>query len=171
MLSSALRFGPFPALAALSLALAATGAAAGPLDGKRYIIELTPYASTSGYDEFLVEPLAEALNKSGLRPMSGPGADVVVNVIPQSDVGQWMGEGEAREWIYTVDITVGISPESYVLPLDGTPVFGVQARLLTPDSDRLDELHCLTRLATRTAVANYGKTGILRTDGSSCLRK
>lgn len=146
-------------------------AQAGPLEGKTYIIELSSTQYSSGYGEFLVPPLVEALDKAGLKPMGGPGADVVVNILPESDVGQWMGTGDAKEWIYTVDIMVGISPESYVIPYEGTPVLGVKARLLTPNSDRLDELECLTRLATRTAVANYGKTGILRTDGSSCLRK
>lgn len=153
------------------LPASAAPAGAGPLDGKRYIIELSTPQTSSGYAEFLVPPLADALDAAGLKPMGGPGADVVVNILTEADVGQWMGTGDAREWIYTVDIMVGISPESYVIPYEGTPVLGVKARLLTPNSDRLDELECLTRLATRTVVANYGKTGILRTDGSSCLRK
>lgn len=144
---------------------------AGPLDGKTYILELTSNQNTSGYGEYLVPALAGALDRAGLRPGTGPGADVVVNIMPQSDVGQWVGTGAAREWLYTVDITVGISPESYVIPYEGTPVFGVRARLMTPNSDRTDELDCLTRLAVRTAVANYGKTGVLTTDGQSCLRK
>lgn len=148
-----------------------TPATAGPLDGKTYIIELSSPQFSSGYGEILVPPLADALDAAGLRQKGGPGADVVVNIVTEADVGQWMGTGDAREWIYTVDIMVGISPESYIIPYEGTPVLGVKARLLTPNSDRLDELECLTRLATRTVVANYGKTGILRTDGSSCLRK
>jgi hypothetical protein len=159
------------AVSVVMLSALATSALAGPLDGKSYIIELSSTQYSSGYGEFLVPPLAAALDASGMRPKNGPGADVVVNIITESDVGQWIGQGDAREWIYTVDITVGISPESYMIPLDGTPVFGVRARLLTPNSDRTDELECLTRLATRTAVANFGKTGVLKTDGSSCLRK
>jgi len=149
----------------------ATGALAGPLDGKSYILELSSTQFTSGYGEYLIPSLASALDRAGLRPHNGPGADVVVNIITASDVGQWLGEGDAKEWIYTVDITVGISPETYMIPLDGTPVLGVRARLRTPNADRTDELDCLTRLAARTAVANYGKTGTLQTDGSSCLRK
>lgn len=163
-----------PALRALALAALpafAGGALAAPLEGKTYIIELSTTANSSGYAEFLVPSLAAALDASGLRSKGGPGADLVVNIITVADMGQWLGQGDAREWVYTVDITIGISPESYSLPQDGTPVFGIRARLLTPDSDRMDELDCLTRLATRTAVANHGKTGVLETDGSSCLRR
>jgi hypothetical protein len=158
-------------LAAVLLPTLATGALAGPLDGKSYIIELSSTQYSSGYGEFLVPSLAAALDASGMKSKKGPGADVVVNIITESDVGKWVGQGDAREWLYTVDITVGISPESYMIPLDGTPVFGIRARLMTPNSDRTDELDCLTRLATRTAVANYGKKGVLQTDGSACLRK
>lgn len=158
------------------LAIAATcglaaPAQAGPLDGKTYIIEISSSQSSSGYAEYLLPPLLAELARSKMRPAKGPGADVVVNIVTESDVGQWMGSGEDRAWIYTVQITIGISPESYVIPLDGTPVFGIRARLLTPNPDREDELNCLTRLAARTAIRNYQPEGIFTTDGSSCLRR
>jgi hypothetical protein len=154
------------------LAAALTGpAAAGPLDGKRYIIELTHSQHSSGYGEFLVGPLDRALRRAGLRPANGPGADVVVNAVPTSDTGRWTGTGAARAWTYRIQITVGISPEDYVLPPDGTPLFGVRATLDTPNPDRPDELACLVTLAARTAVANWRPRGLLRTDGQSCLRR
>lgn len=158
-----------PALFALLACPAA--ALAGPLDGKSYIIELSSSQYTSGYGEYLVPPLARVLAKSGMRAKNGPGADVVVNIVPESDVGQWVGSGEARQWLYTVQITVGISPESYVIPYEGTPAFGVTARLMTPNSDREDELACLVKLAARTALAHYRPTGAVQTDGSACLRR
>lgn len=148
----------------------ASGAMAGPLDGKSYIIELSSSQYSSGYGEYLVPPLAAVLATSGMRAAKGPGADVVVNIVTQSDVGQWIGQGEAREWLHTVQITVGISPEAYVIPFEGTPAYGVRARLLTPNPDREDELECLIKLAARTALANYRPTGLLVADGQGCLR-
>lgn len=158
------------ALAAIALILAAP-ALAGPLDGKSYIVEISSSQSSSGYAEYLLPPLLAELARSRMRPAKGPGADVVVNIVTESDVGQWVGSGDARQWLYTVQITVGISPESYVIPQEGTPVFGIRARLMTPNSDREDELNCLTRLAARTAIRNYQPEGIFTTDGSSCLRR
>lgn len=157
-------------IATLAAALAGP-AAAGPLDGKRYIIELTSSQRSSGYDEFLVVPLDRALRRAGLRPANGPGADVVVNAVPTSDTGRWAGTGAARAWIYRLEVTVGISPEAHVLPPDGTPLFGVRATLNTPNPDRPDELACLVGLAALTAVANWRPRGLLRTDGQSCLRR
>lgn len=160
------------ALPALLAALPfAAPAIAGPLDGARYIIELSSSQYDSGLGEYLVPPLAKALNRAGMRTMNGPGADVVVNVVTGSDVGRWVGSGDDRAWLYEVAVTVGISPESYVIPFEGTPAFGVTARLTTPNPDREDELACLIGLAARTAIANYAATGHLSTDGSSCLRR
>lgn len=158
-------------IAAALAALCAPGAEAGPLDGKSYIIELSSSQYASGYGDYLVPPLARAMAASGLRARKGPGADVVVNVVVNSDIGAWRDFRGQREWIYEVAVTVGLSPESYVIPFDGTPVFGVTALLETPNADREDELDCLITLAARTALANYRAEGHLRTDGSSCLRQ
>ena len=87
-----------------------------------------------------------------MRARNGPGADIVVNIQTESDVGQWLGKGTNRVWTYTLSITVGLSPETYVIPFDGTPAFGVTARLKTPNPDREDELACLITLAARTAL-------------------
>lgn len=160
-----------PAAAALATLLSALPAAAGPLDGKSYMIELSSSQDASGYGAYLLPPLARALAKSRLTPARTPPADVIVNIVTGSDVGRWVGAGAAREWLYTVSVTVGISPEPYVIPPDGTPAFGVRADLLTPNPDREDELDCLIGLATRTAVANYRPRGIFTTDGSACLRR
>lgn len=152
------------------LCLVAAQAHAGPLDGKSYIIELSSSQYGSGYGNYLLPPLAKVMARSGLRAQNGPGADIVVNIQTDSDVGQWLGKGTNRVWTYTLSITVGLSPETYVIPYEGTPAFGVTARLKTPNPDREDELACLITLAARTALANYKPTGHFVTDGSSCLR-
>ncbi len=157
-------------LAAALLALATTQAHAGPLDGKSYIIELSSTQYGSGYGNYLLPPLAKVMAHSGMRAQNGPGADIVANIQTESDVGQWLGSGADRVWTYTLSITVGLSPESYPIPFEGTPAFGVTARLKTPNPDRDDELACLITLAARTALANYRPEGRLFTDGASCLR-
>jgi len=155
---------------AAAFACTASVTVADPLDGKSYIIELSSSQFVSGYGDYLVPPLASALNSAHMHTANGPDADVVVNILTDTDVGQWMGEGTDRAWIYTFQITVGISPGDYIVPEDGTPAYGVRARLLTPNPDREDELECLIKLATRTAIANYGSAGVFLTDGVSCLR-
>ena len=168
-------------ICAFALLLPAAMAGAGPLDGKSYIIELSSSQSSSGYGDYLLPPLASVLASvlagSGMVAKNGPGpgagadVDVVVNIVTHSDVGQWLLQGEDRQWICTFDVTVGISPESCMIPFGGTPVFGVRARLLTPNSDREDELVCLIKQAARTALTAYRPEGIFQTDGSDCLRK
>jgi hypothetical protein len=148
-----------------------TAQAGSPLDGKTYIIEMSSSQSTSGYAHYLVPPLARAIARAGLKAKGGPGADIVFNLVTHSDVGQWMNTSQGREWLYTVTITTGISPESYVIPFEGTPQFGVAASLVTPNPDREDELACLIDLATREAIARYRPTGIIEISGQSCLRK
>lgn len=150
--------------------LFAAPAGAETLKGKSYIIELSSSQHASGYGDYLVPPLAAALKTSGMRARKGPGADLVVNIVTDSDTGRWVGSGADRVWPYTVSITVGLSPGSYVIPADGTPAFGVRAVLETPNPDREDELDCLIRLASRTALRNHGAKGVLTTDGSACLR-
>ncbi len=158
-------------LAAL-LSLLASPALAGPLDGKSYIIEMSSSQMASGYVDYLLPPLLQVMQTSGLRAQNGPGADVVVNVVTGSDVGRWVDQGGEKVWLYTVSVTVGLSPEAFVIPYEGTPAFGVRADLVTPNPDREDELACLIRLAARTALANYREgAGVLGTDGSACLRR
>lgn len=162
----------FPS-AAISVALGlycGTAQAGSPLDGKTYIIEMSSSQSASGYAHYLVPPLARAIARAGLKPKGGPGADVVFNLVTNSDVGQWMDTPKGREWLYTVTITTGISAESYVIPFEGTPQFGVAASLVTPNPDREDELACLIDLATREAIARYRPQGIIQISGQSCLR-
>lgn len=149
---------PFPALAA-------------PLNGKSYIIELSSSQYASGYGTYLLPPLTRALRHSGMTDKRGPGADVVVNIRTDSDVGRWVGMAENRVWTYTISATVGISPEAYAIPYEGTPAFGIRAVLETPNPDRPDEMDCLIALAARTAIANYRPTGVFDTDGSACLRR
>ncbi len=151
--------------------LLATPAAADPLAGKSYIIQMSSTQYSSGYGEYLMPPLIKVLQQSGMAAKAGPGADVVVNVETESDVGRWVGTGAAKVWIYTISATVGISPEAYDIPYEGTPAFGVKAVLETENPDRQDEMDCLITLAARTALANYRPTGILQTDGASCGRK
>jgi hypothetical protein len=152
-------------------ALPAAAGARSPLDGKTYIIEMSSSQGASGYADYLVPPLARAIAAAGLKPKGGPGADVVFNLVTASDVGKWVETKAGRQWLYTVTITVGISAESYVIPFEGTPQFGVAARLVTPDSDREDELRCLIGLATREAIARYRPHGLVQISGQSCLRR
>jgi hypothetical protein len=154
--------------AALIALLFAAQAHADPLDGKSYIIELSSTQYSSGYGEYLLPPLMEVMTASKLTPKNGPGADVVVNVVTDSDVGRWVDQGGQKVWVYRVTAMVGISPEAYPIPLEGTPAFGVTALLETPRSDDWQEWSCLIRLAARTALANYHAMGMLRTDGSGC---
>ncbi len=156
---------------ALALALLATQAAADPLAGKSYIIQLSSTQYSSGYGEYLLPPLAKVMQHSGLKAKNGPGADLVVNVEPASDVGRWVGKDANRVWLYTISATVGISPEAYEIPYEGTPAFGITATLQTPNPDRQDEMDCLITLAARTALKNYRPTGVFKTDGSACARK
>ncbi|MDJ0629641.1 MAG: hypothetical protein QNJ44_15395 [Rhodobacter sp.] len=150
---------------------AACGAMAGPLDGKSYIIELTSSQFASGYGEYLVPPLYEVLSETQMVSVTGPEADIVVNIVPDRDDGRWVGDGASRAWLYTVSITIGISPGTYRIPDDGTPVFGVRAVLETPNPDREDELSCLIKLATRATVESYQPKGLFEADGSGCLRE
>lgn len=155
----------------LALILLTTPAAADPLTGKSYIIELSSTQYSSGYGNYLVPPLAAVMAKSGLTAKNGPGADVVVNIVTNSDVGRWVGTGANKVWLYTISATIGISPEAYAIPYEGTPAFGITAALETPNPDRQDEMDCLITLAARTALKNYRPTGIFPVDGSSCKRR
>lgn len=141
-----------------------------PLAGKSYIVEMSSSQSASGYGAYLLPPLMQVMSTSGLRPQNGPGADLVVNVVTDSDVGQWMARGDEQVWLYTISATVGISPESYMIPLEGTPVFGVRASLITSNPDRQREMDCLIKLAARTALQNYRPEGLLGVDGQGCSR-
>ncbi|MDU8910923.1 hypothetical protein [Aestuariicoccus sp. MJ-SS9] len=150
--------------------VASCGAATGGLDARTYVIELTSSQFVSGYGGDLVPPLVSALGRKGMRAVENQDAEVVVNIVTDMDVGQWMWRGDEQKWIYTVRIMVGISPVDYVIPEDGTPVFGVRVRLETPNPDREDELGCLIRLAARTAVEQYRPAGMIELDGQECLR-
>ena len=82
-----------------------------------------------------------------------------------------MATEKGKEWMYTVTITVGISPANYQIPYEGTPQFGAQVSLVTPDGDREDEFACLITLAAKTAIAQYQPQGLYRMSGQQCLRK
>lgn len=159
------------ARAIVVLSILASTVLAGPLDGKKYIIQMSSSQVSSGYANYLVPPLASVFNDAGFRAMRGPGADIVVNIITHSDVGQWMTTPKGRKWLYTVTITVGISPENYDIPYEGTPKFGVAAALVTPNGDREDELACLIGLAARNAIEKYKAAGLIKVSGQSCLRQ
>ena len=146
--------------------------AASPLDGKSYMIEMSSSQSKSGYGDYLLPPLMRVLDKSELTPARmGTSPDVIFNIVTHSDVGQWMETANGREWLYTVTITVGISPESYVIPVAGTPQFGVAVDLVTPNGDREDELACLIGRAAHEAIARYRPTGLIELSGQACLRR
>lgn len=142
----------------------------GPLAGKSYIIQMSSTQYSSGYAEELLPPLYAAMTVSGMRAQGGEGADLVVNVETQSDVGRWVEQGGDRVWLYTISATVGISPESFDIPYDGTPAFGARASLMTTNPDRPKEWQCLITLAARTALQNYRPTGLVGVDGQACNR-
>lgn len=152
------------------LLVAHTVQAASPLKGKSYMLQMA--STQSSLTEFYVPPMADALDAAGLTPKSGlgPGADVIVNLVHTYDVGKWVETASGREWLYTIRFTAGISPEAYPIPHDGTPQFGVEAALVTPNPDREDEWRCLIRLAVSEAAARYQKTGLIRVSGQKCLR-
>lgn len=155
----------------LPLLLVALPTWAEGLKGKSYIVELSSSQYNSGYGSYLLPPLVSVLKRSGMKQSNGPGADIVVNIVTDSDVGRWVGSGGSKEWIYTISATIGLSPETYAIPIDGTPAFGVRAKLETPNPDRQDEWDCLIALAARTALKNAGGHGVLGTDGQFCLRR
>jgi hypothetical protein len=150
---------------------AAADSLTGPLAGKSFIVEMSSSQYASGYGAYLLPPLMQVLSTSGMRAQGGPGADVVVNVVTDSDVGQWVKRGGEEVWLYTIAATVGISPESYVIPIEGTPVFGVKASLMTSNPDRQREWDCLIKLAARAALQNYRPEGLLAVDGQGCSRE
>ena len=146
-------------------------ASAAPLAARKYIIQMSSSQADSGYAEYLVPPLAKVFNDAGFVAMRGPGADIVVNIQTSSDVGQWTTTVNGKEWMYTVKITVGISPENYDIPYEGTPQFGTEVSLVTPNGDREDELACLITLAAKTAIAHYQPKGLDKVSGQACLRR
>jgi hypothetical protein len=152
------------------VALTSIALAASPLKGKSYMLEMS--SSQSSLTEFYVPPMSAALDAAGLTPKSGlgPGADVIVNIVHTYDVGKWVETSGGREWLYTIRFTAGISPEAYFIPRDGTPQFGVEAALVTPNPDREDEWRCLIKLAVSEAAARYRETGLIRISGQKCLR-
>lgn len=117
----------------LLLALLATPGHAGPLTAKSYIIQLSSSQYASGYGEYLVPPLYKVLQTSGMTATNGPGADVVVHVETATDVGQWVGKPDHKQWLCTICVTIGITPEACQIPWEGTPAFGVKALLMTPN--------------------------------------
>lgn len=153
------------------VAIGGSAAHAGNLPGKTYIIQMSSSQMDSGYARYLVPPLAKAFDNAGFVAKRGPGADFVVNLVTGSDVGQWMNTSRGREWMYTVKVTVGISPEAYEIPYEGTPQFGAELSLTTPNGDREDEFACLIALAARTAIDHYRPKGLYKASGQQCLRR
>ncbi len=151
-------------------AMGASLAFAGPLSGKSYIIQMSSPQYKSGYAHFLVPPLSDALRKTDLIEKS-TGADIVVNVITHSDVGKWVKTGKGRQWLYTSSVTIGISPSTYEIPYEGTPQFGAKVSLLTLNADREGQVDCMIALGVKVAVEKYQPKGIIKVDGSQCLRQ
>lgn len=145
----------------------------GLLAGKSYIIEMTSSQLASGFANDLVPPLVSALDASGLKRKDGQGADYVISISHEYDVGEWYGTGKRQAWLHTRIVTVGITPANGDPWPQGkhSPAFGVLAVLKTPDVDRVDEMECLIRVAVTEAAAKYRPTGRLRIDAAKCLLK
>ncbi|MCB1334683.1 MAG: hypothetical protein KDK26_13800 [Roseivivax sp.] len=154
-----------------ALPVAAQQSAAFPRGGK-FILHMTSSQDASGMADYLINPLADAFEKAGMRP-GGIDAPFAVSVETGSDVGQWYGKGDARQWLYKRFVTVGLSPAEIDIEPEGKlrPAFAVKTVLITPNEDRVDELNCLIALATRELAARYVPKGQVTVDGQSCARR
>lgn len=137
-----------------------------------FIIQLTSSQYASGLGEYLVPPLLRAFRKTGMRYLGGPGAGFAATVESRSDVGEWYGAGDARQWLYARRVTVGLSPADVDVEPEGrlSPSFAVTALVITPNEDRVDELECLIALATRELSFRYRAVGHVTVDGRGCAR-
>ena len=147
-----------------------------PRNGK-LIIQLTSSQFASGFGEYLVPPLLEAFQKTGMVYAYDSDADFAATIETGADVGKWYEADEAADvaevWLYERFVTVGLSPAEMDIERHGklAPSFSVSVRLLTPDQDRVDELNCLITLATRELAARYRVKGHVLVDGRRCARK
>lgn len=141
--------------------------------GRSYIVQLTGSQAASGFGNYLVPPLTQAMRKAGLRYRGDAGVEFAATVETGSDVGKWQGSGAGRAWLYTRFVTVGLSPADIDIEPEGrlTPSFWVKVQLVTPNEDRVDELNCLIALATRELAARYRPEGGVTVDGQGCARK
>ncbi len=83
-----------------------------------------------------------------------------------------MTRSGVKEWLYKRKILAGFSP-SKVEPDDGVtanPVFGVEAFLLTPNEDRVDEFACMVSAAVTTLVAHYEESERMKVNVQVCAR-
>ncbi|WP_433990194.1 hypothetical protein SuNHUV7_15460 (plasmid) [Pseudoseohaeicola sp. NH-UV-7] len=147
-----------------------------PRNGK-LIIQLTSSQFASGFGEYLVPPLVDAFQKTGMVYAYDFEADFAATVETGADVGKWYEADEtadvAEVWLYERFVTVGLSPAEMDIEPHGklAPSFSITVKLVTPDQDRVDELNCLIALATRELAARYKAKGHVLVDGSSCARK
>lgn len=137
----------------------------------RFIVQLTSSQYASGLGEYLAPPLEKAFLRAGLA-YSARRPAYAATVENEYDVGKWYEAGGRRVWLYTRDVTVGLSPADADIDNMGKlePWFSVTARIVTPDADRVDELNCLVSLATRELAARYRLRGHVIVDGKSCAR-
>jgi hypothetical protein len=142
--------------------------------GQSYIVELEGTVADSGLGEYYVPPLVDAFDAAGLRYEGGPGAVWVATVENIYDTGSWVTRGGKQEWLYERRVLVGLSPADFQ-PAGGNvsedPAFGVEAVLMTPDADRVDELDCLIAAAVRVLADSYRATGRVSADAQVCERK
>ena len=170
----------FPLCAFLCMALALPALAQQspgfPRSGK-LMIQLTSSQFASGFGEYLVPPLVEAFQKTGMTYAYDSDADFAATVETGADVGKWYKADNAADvaqvWLYERTVTVGLSPAEIDIEPYGrlAPSFSVTVKLLTPDQDRVDELNCLIALATRELAARYKAKGNVLVDGRSCSRE
>ena len=164
---------PACALAFLAAAPALAQSSAFPA-GRSYIVQMSSSQAGSGYAQYLAGPLVKAMNATGLVSKGAKDAEFAATLDTTADVGKWFGKGEARRWLYTRKVLVGLSPANYKTPplkdLTEVPAFGVTASLITENEDRTDELACLVDLATKTLAARYTLKGRVAVDGQGCKR-
>ena len=147
-----------------------------PRNGK-FIIQLTSSQFASGFGDYLVPPLLEAFERTGMAYAYDSNPDFAASIETGADVGTWYEADDASDfakvWLYERFVTVGLSPAEVDIEPHGklAPSFSITVTLVTPDQDRVGELNCLIGLATRELAARYKTKGHLFVDGSVCARK
>lgn len=134
---------------------------------------MTSSQVASQFAEYLVPPLQSAFRSTGMKFAGAGKADFAATVQTDFDVGQWINKGDDVVLLYTRSVTVGLSPADANIGPHGvlSPHFSVTAKLTTPNPDRVDELDCLIKLATRELAARYEAKGHVTVNGQSCACK
>lgn len=145
----------------------AEAADAGP-QGRSYVVMMTQSQISSGLVRDLLPPMVDALDRNGMTNARGPSAEWVVSVDGSFDHGAWLGSGESRRWRHTRTVSVTFAPNEGFPRKATTSTFTVDARVVTADTDRMDEFRCLVDLAVKTAMTQWKPSGRVAVAGVAC---